>query len=212
MKTEYYQQQQLRLPQQGAHIIAQATQDNIIVYQAFNPAIAQYAVANQRFGGSHYSFARMTWIKPNFMWMMYRAGWASKPNQERILAITLKKEGFDEILRQAVFSSFKAARYSTKEEWQQALTQSSVRLQWDPDHAPNGDKLQRRAIQLGLKGSILQQLNNEWIIQIDDITPFVLQQKQNIGTPDLRVPTEDVVDYSNHPAIVQNILLDDKLT
>jgi len=24
---------------------------------------------------------RMTWIKPNFLWMMYRSGWASKKNQ-----------------------------------------------------------------------------------------------------------------------------------
>ncbi len=38
---------------------------------------------------------RMTWIKPNFLWMMYRSGWAVKKNQERILAIKLTKKGFE---------------------------------------------------------------------------------------------------------------------
>ena len=29
-----------------------------------------------------------------------------------------------------------------------------VRLQWDPDHSPSYEKLERRAIQLGLKGQV----------------------------------------------------------
>ncbi|WP_422570328.1 DUF4291 family protein, partial [Erwinia billingiae] len=29
----------------------------------------------------------MTWIKPSFLWMMYRSGWGMKdPGQKRILA------------------------------------------------------------------------------------------------------------------------------
>ncbi|HOY05022.1 MAG TPA: DUF4291 family protein [Saprospiraceae bacterium] len=59
----------------------------LLVYQAFNPAIAAYAAEHRRFGGPAYSFNRMSWIKPNFLWMMYRAGRAAKPSQERILAI-----------------------------------------------------------------------------------------------------------------------------
>ncbi|MFM7854759.1 MAG: DUF4291 family protein [Flammeovirgaceae bacterium] len=27
------------------------------------------------------SLNRMTWMKPNFLWMMYRSGWATKHNQ-----------------------------------------------------------------------------------------------------------------------------------
>ncbi len=44
------------------------------------------------------------------------------------------------------------------------------------DHNPHGDKLQRRAIQLGLKGEILRQFCKEWIISIQDITEFVHEQ------------------------------------
>ena len=71
--------------------------DRIVVYQAFNPKISSYAVENQRFGGSHYNFERMSWIKPNFLWMMYRAGWAAKEHQQNVLAIWLPLERFKEI-------------------------------------------------------------------------------------------------------------------
>ena len=97
MKVEKYNYQQTQLPTQGKHIIAQSDDKTITVYQAYNNAIANFAVANQKFGGSSYSFNRMTWVKPNFMWMMYRAGWATKENQERILAIKIKHEGFNKI-------------------------------------------------------------------------------------------------------------------
>ena len=54
-----------------------------------------------RFGGDEFSFSRMSWIKTNFLWMMYRCGWASKKDQERVLAVTVSRAGFDEILANA---------------------------------------------------------------------------------------------------------------
>ena len=68
----------------------------IRVYQAYNNEIADEALKLGKFG-SKFSLNRMTWIKPSFLWMMYRSGWATKQGQERILAIDLKREGFDEI-------------------------------------------------------------------------------------------------------------------
>ena len=207
MKLENYNEQQAKLPKTGQHIVAQTDETTITVYQAFNPQISKYAVANQRFGGNHYSFNRMTWIKPNFMWMMYRAGWATKPNQECILAVKLKKESFEEILLQAVASSFKPDIYDSHEHWKTRLQASPVRLQWDPDHNPTGEKLERKAIQIGLKGDILKQFNNEWITEIQDITPFVKEQhpfaKGNFN--DLKVPFENVVHYNHRQDIIDNI-------
>src|ERR1051326_6100358 len=98
----------------------------------------------------------MSWIKPNFLWMMYRCGWASKENQERVLAIWITKKDFESILEQAVFSSFQPTYYTSHEQWKEALEQKEVRLQWDPDHDPYGGKLTRRAIQLGMKGKMLE--------------------------------------------------------
>ena len=209
MKTEKYIYQQTQIPQEGKYIIAQSDAETITVYQAFNNAIANYAVANQKFGGSNYSMNRMTWVKPNFMWMMYRAGWATKQNQERILALKIKHEGFNKILLDAVHSSFQGHIYDTREAWKEALTTSQVRLQWDPDHDPLGEKLTRKAIQLGIRGEMLQQMNEEWLTEITDVTEFVKAQHvfAKGDFADLVVPFERVVDYRDE-AIVRSIGLD----
>ena len=206
MKIEKYNYQQTQLPTQGKHIIAQSDAETITVYQAYNNAIADYAVANQKFGGSSYSFNRMTWVKPNFMWMMYRAGWATKENQERILAIKIKHEGFNKILTEAVHSSFQGNVYQSHEEWKTKLSNSKVRLQWDPDHNPRGAKLERKAIQLGIRGEVLHQLNQEWITEISDVTDFV--KKQHVFASGdfekLNVPFERVQIYQSQ-TIINNL-------
>ena len=92
-------------PKEGKHILATFDEEGIVVYQAFNPAIAKYAVEHQAFGGPEYSFSRMSWVKTNYLWMMYRAGWASKPNQEHILAIKLTHSFFHQILNETLHSS-----------------------------------------------------------------------------------------------------------
>lgn len=194
MKTENCNEQQKLLPKEGKHIIAHFDEKTITVYQAFRKGTAEFAATHQKFGGNFYSFTRMTWIKPNFMWMMYRSGWAMKPGQEGILAIKLKREGFDEIVKQAVHSSFQPDIYADRETWQVAAQNSEVRLQWDPDHDPVGEKLTRKAIQLGLRGEVLQKFNNEWIVEIEDITSFVAEHREfaNGAFEGLVVPIERV--------------------
>jgi Domain of unknown function (DUF4291) len=198
------------LPQTGRHILGQVRGENIIVYQAFNRAIAEYAVTHQKFGGSAYSFSRMSWIKPNFLWMMYRAGWAMKENQERILAIEIPLTHFEIILEQAAYSSFQPDVYADKSAWETALQTSEVRLQWDPDHNPSGAKLQRRAVQLGMKGTILKQFTTDWVVSIEDITDFVQAQGRLVAQNDwsnLLVMKENVVAIQNN-ATAQKFRID----
>lgn len=195
LETELYQHQQSHIPQVGQYILAQQTKDAIIVYQAFNPFIANYALEHQQFGGSAYSFNRMSWIKPNFLWMMYRCGWAQKENQQHVLAIWIKATDFDFILSQAAYSSYKEGVYESREAWKQHLEKTAVRLQWDPDHDPHGKPLERRAIQLGMKGDILKTFCTEMILKIEDITSFVKQQYQHVANNELdklSVPQERV--------------------
>jgi hypothetical protein len=75
------------LPPVGNIIFAQQTETQMLVYQAFNHHIANFVLENQSFGGSHYRFSRMSWIKTNFLWIIYRCGWAKKINQERVFWI-----------------------------------------------------------------------------------------------------------------------------
>lgn len=188
LETILYKDYEQDLPQEGKHIIGQTTSRNTVyVYQAFNPAISEYAILNQKFGGPAYNKGRMTWIKPNFLWMMYRSGWASKPNQERILAIELPVVEFEKILSEAVHSSYRQHLYGSKDQWKSKLTKSDVRLQWDPDHDPHGSKLERRAIQLGIRGEMLTQFIDKWIVSILDITDFVLEQKKKMDTEGLNM-------------------------
>jgi len=210
LKTIPYKDYETNLPQEGRHILSQQEGDYLYVYQAFNPNIAKYAVENQKFGGDHYSFTRMTWIKPNFLWMMYRSGWAQKKAQTRILAIKMLQSNFEKILEHAIFSSYQPELYSNREEWQALLPDSEVRLQWDPDHDPLGEKLTRKAIQLGLRGETLHTFNNEMITEIVDLTPFVLEQFEILeskGPEHIQVIEESVIEISS-PKAMHSVQLD----
>ena len=180
-------------PRAGRHILAQFDDDFIVVYQAYRSAIGRFAAREQSFGGE-WSLNRMSWIKPNFLWMMYRSGWGSKIGQEITLAVRLKRIFFDAALAQSVPSSFGASNYENNETWQGAVAASSVRLQWDPDHDPSGAKCERRALQLGLRGEMLRRYAREAIIEIEDISEFVAAQSSHVHPPyeNLWMPRERV--------------------
>lgn len=179
LHTAPYLHQKDCWPQQGRVILAQYDADSIVVYQAYRPAIGHFAAQHGYLGGE-FKLSRMTWIKPNFLWMMYRSGWGTKPGQDVILAIHLQRSAFNSILAQAVHSSFQSELYASQAAWQQAVQTSNVRLQWDPDHNPAGHKLERRAIQLGLRGEAVRHYAQEWIISIEDISDFVAEQRQHV--------------------------------
>ena len=174
-----YLEQRSEWPREGRHILAQWDDDSIIVYQAYRSSIGHHAARHGRFGGE-WSFDRMSWIKPNFLWMMYRCGWAQKPDQDVVLAIRLARAGFDRILAAAVHSSFVAPVYGDEATWKQRMARSDVRLQWDPDHDPYGTKQERRAIQLGLRGSTLREYANDWCLSIEDVTALVVEQHRHV--------------------------------
>ena len=194
-----YLEQKENWVKEGRVILAQFDSESIIVYQAYRPSIGNFAAKNGYFGGD-FKTSRMTWIKPNFLWMMYRSGWGTKQGQEVVLAIRLKRSAFDFILAQAVHSTYSRELYESKQEWQKAVARSNVRLQWDPDHSPRGGKLQRRAIQLGLRGDIVTKYAQEWILDIEDISDFVAQQRENAIADDysaLSTPTEGIYPVEN---------------
>jgi hypothetical protein len=178
--TELYNQSLERLPKTGQHIVGHQAENLIVVYQAYKHSIADFAIENQFLGGPDYNYSRMSWIKPNFLWMMYRCGWAEKENQERVLALWIDKSDFENILREAVLSSFNPKYYESHDQWADELNSKEVRLQWDPDHNPFGYKIERRAIQLGLKGKALENFGKQQIKHIEDITKFAKEQKQQL--------------------------------
>lgn len=153
----------------------------IRVYQAYSPVIAKEAVRLGTFG-EHFSLTRMTWIKPSFLWMMYRCGWAQKEGQERVLAIDIKRKGFDFAVNNAVASSIGASGLSA-EEWKRRVACSDIRVQWDPEKDIFGNSLPYRSIQLGLRGQAVRDYVSDWIVHISDITDYVreLDEKRQSG-------------------------------
>ncbi len=153
---------------------ADYTDETITVYQAYSPQIADAAVRAGRFVPP-FSRERMTWIKPSFGWMMQRCGWAHKSGQERVLAISMHRDGFEWALEHSCLSHFEAGTHASYEEWEAARACSPVRVQWDPDRSLAGERLSRRAIQIGLGGAAAHRYADEWVSAIADITGLVHQ-------------------------------------
>lgn len=139
----------------------------------------------------------MTWIKPNFLWMMYRSSWGRSKNQERVLGVWLKKDAFLNLLRHSVHTSSSAA----EDDWSSTSTtldplpgwKGRVRLQWDPDHGPNGEPVGRRAIQIGIK-NVPWWHTGECFEKIIDVTPLMIEQRVHVPSsiPQLYTPQERI--------------------
>jgi hypothetical protein len=107
-------------------------------------------------------------------------------------------------LKAAVHSTYIQEIYGTREKWKSELKNSHVRLQWDPDHNPNGGKLERRAIQIGIKGELLEKFGKEWIVSIEDITEFAHKQKSILDSgemDDLYVIKKEKISIQNEEFI-----------
>ena len=146
--------------------------ETIVVYQAYPPAIAVPAVAEQCFVAP-FSRERMTWIKPSFLWMMYRCGWATKPGQERVLAVRLTRIGFEEALTAACLSHVDPEVYPSHEAWQQRLATSPVRVQWDPERDAASNPLPWRSLQVGLGRGVVPAYVDQWVVGLEDVTARV---------------------------------------
>lgn len=144
----------------------------IRVYQAFNETIASEAVSLGTFGKS-FKLTRMTWIKPSFLWMMYRSGWGKKENQTHTLAIDITRDGWDELLKNGVLTSYKENPLISKEDWSIKTKSSEILIQWDPEKDINGNNLNYRSIQIGLRGTYVNKYINEFIVKITDISDYV---------------------------------------
>lgn len=209
LPTERYLDQVATWPSEGRHILAHYDADTIVVYQAYRPSIGDYAIRHRRFGDG-FSYARMSWIKPNFLWMMFRSGWGTKEGQETTLGLRLRRQYFDSILAQAVASRFDQSDQTSQQAWKASLATSNVRLQWDPDHDPRGSAVARRAIQLGLRGPVLECFGKHELIEVIDLTGFVAEQRElmsRVGIADLRTPVERVYGPAD-AAIAQRLKLD----
>lgn len=166
----------------------------IRVYQAYSDEIADAALAAQTFVSPPFSLTRMTWIKPSFLWMMYRSGWGRKDSgQKRILAIDITHEGFEWAIERS--SPTHPERGMSVEDWAALKDRSPVRVQWDPERDLYHNPLPHRAIQIGLSGEAVRLYVAEWITSISDETHNAhaihqLVLNGQLGQAEVRLPKE----------------------
>lgn len=141
----------------------------ITVFQAYSSQIARPALENQKFVAP-FSFGRMTWIKPSFLWMMERSNWGRKSGQEHILAVKILRAGFDEALSRGVLTSFEPKIHSSPADWQRQFESAKVHVQWDPERSIRGADLGVNSIQVGISRHLIQVFNDDWIVGIEDFT------------------------------------------
>lgn len=104
------------------------SENTIRVYQAYSDVIADSALSAGTFVSPPFKTERMTWIKPSFLWMMYRSGWSRKDNnQRRILAIDISIAGFQWALKNSCLSHKPIGL--SDEEWREMKSSKPVRIQ-----------------------------------------------------------------------------------
>ncbi|MBW4700486.1 MULTISPECIES: DUF4291 domain-containing protein [unclassified Micromonospora] len=155
-------------------IRARYSTTTITVYQAYPPQIALPAVSAGRFVAP-FKRDRMTWIKPSFLWMMYRCGWATKPGQERVLSIEITRAGFEWALAHACLSHYDRDLHGDAATWAQQVKTSPVRVQWDPERSLRLAALPYRSLQVGLSCEAVHRYVDDWIVAVEDVTPAVEQ-------------------------------------
>ncbi|GAA4986950.1 DUF4291 domain-containing protein [Yinghuangia aomiensis] len=178
--------------------------ETITVYQAYKPQIATYAAREGRFPDT-WSRSRMTWVKPSFLWMMYRSGWATKKLQEHVLALEITRAGFDEALAGACLSHYDTSVYPDRDTWGRRLHRTTVRIQWDPERDLHLRPLEHRSLQLGLAGRATRDYADAWLVGVTDVTDLAheihgLVRSRDLAAASALLPAERPYDLSDELA------------
>lgn len=136
-------------------IRADFDRETIALYQAYSPAIADAALEAGRFV-TPFSFQRMTWIKPSFLWLMHRSQWGRKSGQERILCVRVRRSGWERALSLACLTSFEPRVFASPDEWAAQFAAAEVHLQWDTERSLRGAGLSCYSIQIGLSRHVIR--------------------------------------------------------
>ncbi|KAK0636615.1 ATP-dependent RNA helicase DHX8 [Bombardia bombarda] len=153
----------------------------ITVYQAYSSTIASAAVAAQKLNASpaFRTGTRMTWIKPSWAWMLYRAGYSYKDaRQERILALRMTRADFVRLLERGVLTTHAHVAGVAAGEAKVKEKTNDVKVQWDPERSVRLDKLDYRSIQIGIPAGLCERWVEEMIVSIEDVTERARELKR----------------------------------
>jgi hypothetical protein len=104
---------------------------------------------------------------------MHRSNWGQKAGQERVLAVRLKRTGWEKALSLAVLTSFVPGVFATPDEWAEQFAAARVHVQWDPERSLRGAGLTYSSIQMGLSRHVIRAYAEEWVVELEDYTARV---------------------------------------
>ena len=190
-------------------IRANYDRDTIVIYQAFSDNIADVALKLQRFA-SPFSFHRMTWIKPSFLWLMHRSNWGQKTNQQRTLAVHISRAGWEKALSLGTLTHPEPSVFPNASVWETEFANSPVHIQWDTERTLRGAALNHLSIQVGIGRQMIQEYVDQWIVRIEDLTSTVSRIRDLLKSGDEKnakrhLPSERV--YPIEPRIGNRILI-----
>ena len=195
---------------------------HVVVYQAYNAAIAHAAARADSFLAplqqGLWRANRMTWVKPSAVWMGYRCGWGlfKDANQSHVLALHIPEDKFFALLSLARLSDCGSG----------AAAQSDVVVQWDPErlfapgaaertgaagcnsaqppnkHAYTQMDQDVRSIQIGLRNSAVEMLlDPAVVVQINDVTERFHACGRALADGDLNA-AKDALNVNEVPLLV----------
>ncbi|MGW5351028.1 DUF4291 domain-containing protein [Streptomyces sp. NPDC004031] len=191
-------------PEPTHRVRALATASTVTVYQAYRPEIGLAAAREGRFPAV-WKRDRMTWIKPSFLWMMYRCGWGTKEGQETVLAVEITREGFAWALAHACLSHYDAGLHTDRAAWKRELRRSPARVQWDPERDLHLRPLPYRSLQLGLSGEAVRRYADAWTVGITDVTPLARTVHAHVRAGELDAARALLPQESPYPADVAHL-------
>lgn len=150
-------------------IYADYDEEGVYVYQAFKPKIVKVAVELGTFGKG-FGLDRITWIKPSFCWLLRRSKYGTKNRMQAIARIKLSHEAFLEILNQSIETHWNESLFSKEDDWTKKINKSDVIHQWDPERDLIGKRLDRQAIQIGIRGQVIKKYVSDFIIGVEDVS------------------------------------------
>ncbi|MEU3063877.1 DUF4291 domain-containing protein [Streptomyces subrutilus] len=180
-------------------IRAVRTASTVTVYQAYSPLIGLPTAQDGRFPAS-WRRDRMTWIKPSFLWMMHRSGWAAKEGQETVLAVEITRDGFAWALEHACLAHYARGLHPDRDTWKRELKRAPARVQWDPERDLQLRPLAHRSLQLGLAGEAAERYADEWTVGITDVTPLAHAVHAHVKDGDLEAARRLLPDERPYPA------------
>jgi hypothetical protein len=190
-------------------IRANYDRDTIVIYQAYAANIADVALKLQRFA-SPFSFHRMTWIKPSFLWLMHRSNWGQKANQQRTLAVHISRAGWEKALSLGTLTHPEPSVFPNASAWETEFANSPAHIQWDTERSLRGAGLNHFSIQVGIGRQMIQEYVDQWIVKIEDLTSTVSKIRDLLKSGDEKnakrhLPSERV--YPIEPRIGNRILI-----